>query len=88
MFIRVDCNILICVIVIVIIFAKEIRYYTKRYFDSIEEYNRLVVDKMNSYSKNKKQYNKNIEESGIRTKKRNSIVYIIVKIWKLIRSSE
>lgn len=63
-------------------------YYTKRKFDSINEYNKLVSDELNSYKENRKQYDKNLEESGIKTEKENGIIYKIIKITKIIRDDE
>ena len=94
MSITIDQNTLFCVIVIssliliiVIIVTKEIRYHTKRKFDSIEEYNKLVVDKLNSYKENQEQYNKNIDDINIKNNNKDGIGSKIVKIYKTIRGS-
>lgn len=63
-------------------------YHTKRKFDSINEYNKLVSDKLDSYKENLKQYDKNIEDAGIKNKREKGIIAKIIKIIKVIRGSE
>lgn len=95
MSITIDQNTLFCVIVIssliliiVTIVAREIRYHTKRKFDSIEEYNKLVVDKLNSYKENQKQYYKNVDDINIKNNNNDGIITKIIKIYNTIRGSE
>ena len=95
MSISVDWNILLCIIiiaalllVIAILISKEIRYYTKRKFDSIEEYNRLQADIRKTYKESQEQYSQNMKDSGIENKHENTVSSKVIKIWKIIRGSE
>ena len=86
--INIDKYILICILTLIVLLFIAFIYYTKRKFNSINEYNKLVSDELNSYKENRKQYDKNLEESGIKTEKENGIIYKIIKITKIIRDDE
>ncbi len=75
-------------LIIAIIFFVAFIYHTKRKFDSINEYNKLVLDKLNSYKENQGQYKNNLEESGIKIKKEKGIISKMNKIINMIRGSE
>ena len=76
------------ILIIAILGFVAFMYYIKRKFDSIDEYNKLVSDKLNSYKENQKQYNKNQTDSGIKSKRQKGITSKIVKIVNIIRGSE
>lgn len=65
-------------IILVMLFIS-FMYYTKRKFDAIEKYNKLMVDKLNSYKENKNQIIKNIEDAGISSKIVQKIFLHIIK---------
>lgn len=56
-------------------------YHTKRKFDSIEKYNKLVADKLKTYKENQDQISKNIEDTGASAEK---TVKRILKIFEYI----
>lgn len=55
-------------------------YHTKRKFDSILEYNKLISTKNNSYKQNKNKYYKNLKDSGIISKNEMKVILKIAKI--------
>lgn len=83
--INIDKNTLYCAIALTLVFFISFVYYTKRKFDSIDKYNKLVVDKLNSYKENQDQINKNIEKTGISSKK---IISKIIKYINKFRDSK
>ncbi|MCH5344493.1 MAG: hypothetical protein J1E64_10665 [Acetatifactor sp.] len=79
--INISVNTLIAIIVISITFLVLFKYYIKRKYDSINEYNKLVADKLSTYKENQEQYKKNLEDLGIESKKQEK------KIFKIIEST-
>ena len=75
--INIDRNTLICVAIIafVVLIAFVFIFiaymcHDKRRFDSINEYNKLALDKTKTYNESLEGYNQNIEESGVKTDKK------------------
>lgn len=80
----------ISVVIIVIIIVCVVRYYIKRKYNSIDEYNKNAVSNTISYPENIKQYNKNMINSGIKTptKSRVDKVVGLFKILKFFKKDE
>lgn len=57
-------------------------YYTKRKYDSIDEYNRHVSNKSNSYKDNKKHYEKNLEDSGVKSHNTKKNILNFIKLFR------
>lgn len=78
--ISIDQYTLICIIVVVIMIFISFLYYTKRKFDSINEYNKIVSDKLETYKENVNTFNQNLKDSGIKSKERKQIIQMIKEI--------
>ena len=65
-------------LVFIIIFIA-FTYHTKRKFDSIDKYNKLLSDKLCTYQENQKQYKNNLEDSGIECKNNAKKIFKIIK---------
>ncbi|MCM1232999.1 MAG: hypothetical protein NC489_22980 [Ruminococcus flavefaciens] len=78
---------IIILLISIMIFISFI-YYTKRKFDSINQYNKIVLNKLNSYKKNQKEYKKNIKNSGIKNEYVKNFILNVIKILKSVRGSE
>lgn len=87
--INIDKNTLIAIIVIAIIIFILIMYYNKRKFDSIDKYNENKSDKPKTYKENQEQYEKNLDDLGIKSKKETrTILQKIKSIIDIFRGSK
>lgn len=86
--ISIDNNILIAIVIIILLIVIAVIYSKKRKYDSIDKYNELVADKLNTYKENQEQYNKNMEDSGIESKKdKEKFTSRLFEAIKIIRGS-
>ena len=58
--------------------------HDKRKYDSINEYNKLKLDKTKTYNENLKEYKECIEESGVKANKKWKFnrIFFITKLFK------
>lgn len=78
---------LLVLLISIMIFISFI-YHTKRKFDSIEKYNKLVVHKLNSYKENQDQINKNMKDIGASSEKTVKIIFKIIDYINKFRGSK
>ena len=80
--INIGNEVLLCILMIVVILCSSFLYYTKRRFDSIDKYNKLVSDKLNTYKENQEQYNENLSDLGIKAENKINFLAKIIKIFR------
>lgn len=85
--ISIDDNILIAIVVIILLIVIAVIYSIKRKYDSINEYNKLVVNKLNTYKENQEKYNKNLKDSGVESKNKQKLFSRIIEAIKILRGS-
>lgn len=54
-------------------------YHTKRKYDSINQYSKLISDKILSYEEMRSKYEKNFYSSGIKSQNKDDIVLKLIK---------